>query len=180
MQYSVAVAGAGYKCSCVEGYELREATCQAKLSFPKMNVLFTNTNAVYMVDPTSTRSNSLHEVLANLTSVSGLDFHYKKKLLFYTDVDKRKVFQVRLDETGRHVVAQHKRDYRCVTRDTWVDYPPVPVYLRAAAVMNVKVFIVKHNCYLRTNSKQLLYSHLNFTVADKNWSRYRQLLNSDL
>ena len=118
VQYSVAVAGAGYKCSCVEGYELREATCQAKLSFPKMNVLFTNTNAVYMVDPTSTRSNSLHEVLANLTSVSGLDFHYKKKLLFYTDVDKRKVFQVRLDETGRHVVAQHKRDYRCVTRDT--------------------------------------------------------------
>ena len=151
MKFSVAVAGAGYKCSCVEGYELREATCQAKLSFPKMNVLFTNTNAVYMVDPTSTRSNSLHEVLANLTSVSGLDFHYKKKLLFYTDVDKRKVFQVRLDETGRRVVAQHKRDYRCVTRDTCADYPPV--YCAA-----VKLFIVKHITVTFTKQTVAIFS----------------------
>ena len=102
-----------YKCSCVEGYDLKTVSgvkmCQAKKSFPKMNVMFTNTNAIYMMDPTSNRNNK-HEILSNATSASGLDFHYKKKLLFYTDVDKRKVFQMHLDETGKFVT--HKRDYR--------------------------------------------------------------------
>ena len=106
-------ADGNYKCSCVEGYDLNTVAgvqmCQAKKSFPKMNVMFTNTNAIYMMDPTSNRNN-LHEILSNATSASGLDFHYKKKLLFYTDVDKRKVFQMHFDETGKSVT--HKRDYR--------------------------------------------------------------------
>ena len=82
--------------------------CQAKLSYPKMNIMFTNTNTIYMKDPTGNRKEI--DLRVNATSASGLDFHYKKKLLFYTDVDKRKVFQMHFDESTHKVT--HKRDYR--------------------------------------------------------------------
>ena len=98
-----------YRCSCVEGYELKNNMCQAKLIWPKMNIMFTNTNTIYMKDPTGNRNN-IHDLNVNATSASGLDFHYKKKLLFYTDVDKRKVFQMHFDESTYKVT--HKRDYR--------------------------------------------------------------------
>ena len=74
-----------------------------------MNIMFTNTNTIYMKDPTGNRKN-IHDLNVNATSASGLDFHYKKKLLFYTDVDKRKVFQMHFDESTYKVT--HKRDYR--------------------------------------------------------------------
>ena len=97
-----------YRCSCVEGYELKNNMCRAKLSFPKMNILFTNTKSVFMMDPD--RTNSQKEIFADLKSGSGLDFHYKKKLLFVTDVDKRKVYQMHFDEAEK--TATKKRDYR--------------------------------------------------------------------
>ena len=101
-----------YRCSCVEGYELKNQMCRAKLSFPKMNILFTNKDSIFMMDPD--RSNSQIDISSqikkDLKSASGLDFHYKKKLLFVTDVDKRKVFQMHFDESEKTLT--QKRDYR--------------------------------------------------------------------
>ena len=51
------------------------------------------------------------KAIANATSASGLDFHYKRNLLFFTDTDKRKVYQMQLTKSG---TAIHKRDYRYV------------------------------------------------------------------
>ena len=99
-----------YKCSCVDGYDLNDNNvCQAKLTFPKMKLLFTNTKSIYSIDK---NGNAKRELLSNATSASGLDFHYRKQFLFYTDVghDKKKVYQMQLDESGNHLSL--KRDYR--------------------------------------------------------------------
>ena len=74
-----------------------------------MKILFTNTNSIYMMDPTGNRNN-LVELKSDAVSASGLDFHYKKNLVFYTDVDKRKVFQMHFYEPGKALT--HMRDYR--------------------------------------------------------------------
>ena len=90
---------------------MKNNECKAKLTFPKMNILFTNTNSIFLMDPNRNGNRkNLHELISNASSASGLDFHYKKKLLFYTDVDKRKVFQMHFDEPGKKLT--HKRDYR--------------------------------------------------------------------
>ena len=97
----------GFKCTCVEGYELEDRTyCKAKLSYPKMKIYFTHTDTIYSMD---SRGNS-RKAIANATKASGLDFHYKRKLLFFTDTEKRKVYQMQLDESGEKAIS--KRDYR--------------------------------------------------------------------
>ena len=96
-----------YKCTCVDGYELKNKNyCQAKLTFPKMKLFFTNTDTIWTMD----KQGNGRTAVANATAASGLDFHYKRKLLFFTDTDKRKVYQMQLDDAGAK--ATHRRDYR--------------------------------------------------------------------
>jgi low density lipoprotein-related protein 2 len=80
--------------------------CKAKLSYPKMKIFFTHTDSIYSMD---SRGNS-RKAIANATAASGLDFHYKRKLLFFTDTDKRKVYQMQMDDSWTKAI--HKRDYR--------------------------------------------------------------------
>jgi low density lipoprotein-related protein 2 len=39
------------------------------------------------------------QLLVNTTSGSGLDFHYKKQLLFWSDIETRKVYSVKMSDT---------------------------------------------------------------------------------
>lgn len=71
-----------------------------------MRLYFTHTNMIYSMDMNGKNRMDI----ANATAASGLDFHYKRRLLFFTDTDKRKVYQLRLDETGTKPI--NKRDYR--------------------------------------------------------------------
>ena len=96
-----------FKCTCIEGYELEDRTyCKAKLSYPKMKIFFTHTDTIYTMDSRGNKRNAI----ANATAASGLDFHYKRRLLFFTDTEKRKVYQMQLDESGKKAI--NKRDYR--------------------------------------------------------------------
>jgi low density lipoprotein-related protein 2 len=96
-----------YECTCVNGYELDgRSHCRAKKSLTKMRLYFTHTNMIY-----SMGMDGKDKVdIANATAASGLDFHFKRRLLFFTDTDKRKVYQLRLDSTGTKTIS--KRDYR--------------------------------------------------------------------
>ena len=72
----------------------------------KMKIFFTHTDTIYTMD---SRGNK-RTAIANATAASGLDFHYKRRLLFFTDTEKRKVYQMQLDESGKKAI--NKRDYR--------------------------------------------------------------------
>ena len=71
-----------------------------------MMIYFTHTDKIFKMD---VNGNNRQEV-ANATAASGLDYHLKKNLLFFTDTDKRKVYQVHLNERGSRSVTG--RDYR--------------------------------------------------------------------
>ena len=45
--------------------------------------------------------NGQEEVVSNVSAVSGLDFHYKKNVLFYSDTEKRKIYRIHLDKSGK-------------------------------------------------------------------------------
>ena len=94
------------QCTCVAGYELTGRThCQAKKSLNKMKLFFTHTNMIFSMgmdgkDKVFQRKNEKKNKysfprpqvsIANATAASGLDFHFKRHLLFFTDTDKRKV-----------------------------------------------------------------------------------------
>ena len=99
-----------YRCTCTAGYELNGRThCQAKKSLTKMRLYFTHTNMIYSMDMDGKNKVDI----ANATAASGLDFHYKRRLLFFTDTNKRKVYQLRLDSTGTKTLS--RRDYRCIS-----------------------------------------------------------------
>lgn len=106
-QFCTNTAGS-FKCSCAPGYSLLlPRHCKANNSkcvifYPHMNIMvmilsnrsgtemkliFGHHSAIYKTDSQGT---SL-ETITNTTAVSGIDFHYGKNLLFWSDVETRKV-----------------------------------------------------------------------------------------
>lgn len=52
-----------------------------------MQLMFAHHSSIYKIDSTG---NSL-ELFTNTTAASGLDFHFAKNMLFWSDVETRKV-----------------------------------------------------------------------------------------
>ncbi|XKL63596.1 hypothetical protein PGB90_005960 [Kerria lacca] len=77
-----------YICSCYTGFELQDnKTCMAGKSFAPYSVYFAHDRSILKMD--SHGQNQM--VLANGSSVSGLDYHYNKNFLFWIDVKTKKV-----------------------------------------------------------------------------------------
>lgn len=82
-----------YQCHCGDGYLLSEMKhCKAKNS-TDMQLVFAHHSALYRADSKGT---SL-EVVTNATAASGLDFHFTKNILFWSDVETRKIYSINLD-----------------------------------------------------------------------------------
>ena len=100
----------------MEGYEkVGTNECRAKKNTAKMQLYFTHIDTIYKMDVSNCENKCAGGTptqVANATAASGLDFHYKRRLLFFTDTNKRKVYQLRLDSTGTKTLS--RRDYRCI------------------------------------------------------------------
>jgi len=86
-----------HQCTCVSGYERRGDTCKAKTSYSKMKLYVAQHSKILAVDLTPTDNGNNAKQIMDTESASGLDYHLKKKALFYTDVEKRKVFRIGID-----------------------------------------------------------------------------------
>lgn len=75
-----------YMCSCARGYILQDKKCLA-LNSTLLMLYFAHDKAIYSMNQ---RGEDYH-IIANTTGASGLDFHYGKNLLFWSDVKTRKV-----------------------------------------------------------------------------------------
>lgn len=77
-----------YMCACAPGYLLsgNKARCVAP-NAADMRIYFAYDKNVYRMNP---RGEDSH-IVANTTGASGLDFHYEKNLLFWSDIKTRKV-----------------------------------------------------------------------------------------
>lgn len=82
---------AAYKCACAPGYTLVDGKRCAAGAEAAPQLLMAHEKAVLRMD--------LHgrapAPLANATQAAGLDFHYKKNLLFWSDLKTRKVSHCR-------------------------------------------------------------------------------------
>lgn len=58
-----------------------------------MRIFFAHHSAIYKIDAIG----SSIEVLANTTAASGIDFHFEKRLLFWSDVETKKIYSMPLD-----------------------------------------------------------------------------------
>ncbi|XP_066998103.2 low-density lipoprotein receptor-related protein 2 [Anabrus simplex] len=77
-----------YTCSCIPGYVLVDRThCMSQNSSEPMELFFAHDRSVWRM--------GLHgehkRLMANTTGASGLDFHYERNLLFWSDIKTRKV-----------------------------------------------------------------------------------------
>ncbi|XP_046659437.1 low-density lipoprotein receptor-related protein 2 [Homalodisca vitripennis] len=83
-----------YTCSCHAGYQLLDKARCVVSNANNIKVLFAHDRSVYKMDAYG-RSQQL---IANTTAASGLDFHYTKNLLFWTDVKTKKIHSQMLQE----------------------------------------------------------------------------------
>ncbi|OTF77483.1 hypothetical protein BLA29_012531, partial [Euroglyphus maynei] len=75
-----------YQCHCGNGYILDENHhCKAENS-SDMQIMFVHHSSIYRMDFSG---NSL-EIITNATAASGLDYHFAKNILFWSDVETRK------------------------------------------------------------------------------------------
>ncbi|XP_013773508.1 low-density lipoprotein receptor-related protein 2-like isoform X2 [Limulus polyphemus] len=83
-----------FECSCAAGYKLVPPRhCRAENS-TQMRLLFTHHSAVYRSDAQGLNL----EIITNTTAASGLDFHYNKGLIFWSDTETRKVYKLRASD----------------------------------------------------------------------------------
>lgn len=76
-----------YTCSCYPGYQLLD---KARCVSPNSNnllVFFAHDRSVYRMDSHGRNQ----QLIANTTTASGLDFHFSKNLLYWTDTKTKKV-----------------------------------------------------------------------------------------
>ncbi|RWS16465.1 low-density lipoprotein receptor-related protein 2-like protein [Dinothrombium tinctorium] len=82
-----------FKCSCVSGYTLvYPRHCKANNS-TEMRIIFAHHSSIYKTD--SHGSNL--DIITNTTAASGVDFHFGKKLVFWSDIETRKLYSINLN-----------------------------------------------------------------------------------
>ncbi|RWS22675.1 low-density lipoprotein receptor-related protein 2-like protein, partial [Leptotrombidium deliense] len=85
-----------YKCTCVAGYTLvAPRHCKANNS-TEMRIIFAHHSSIFKTD--SHGSNL--DVITNTTAASGVDFHYGKKLVFWSDIETRKLYSLNLNKNS--------------------------------------------------------------------------------
>lgn len=82
----------GYICSCATGYNLLERSKCVAPNASDMIIYFAWEKTVYKMN---SRGEGV-KIVANTTGASGLDFHYDKNLLFWSDIKTRKVHSQQL------------------------------------------------------------------------------------
>jgi low density lipoprotein-related protein 2 len=85
-----------FKCSCVKGYKLEKdgKICTAE---EQAVLYFVHHQNIFRLHPSS---NDKKELLLNTTSGSGLDFHFQRKLLFWSDLETRKIYSIKIQENS--------------------------------------------------------------------------------
>ena len=80
-----------YKCSCVAGYKRRDDICVADpAENSKMKLIFAYHNKLVVMD----KSGKTVRQLTNASDASGVDFHLKNKLIYFTDTTTRKIYKL--------------------------------------------------------------------------------------
>ncbi|XP_013781727.1 low-density lipoprotein receptor-related protein 2-like [Limulus polyphemus] len=83
-----------FECTCAAGYRLVPPRhCRAENS-TQMMLLFTHHSKIYKSDPQGLNL----EIIANTTATSAVDFHYNKGLIFWSDTQTRKVYQLQASD----------------------------------------------------------------------------------
>lgn len=82
-----------YKCSCIDGYTLQPPRSCKLNNGTQPHLLFAHHNSIFKLDFQTDKQMNL-QILSNSTAASGLDFHYEKQLIFWTDVDTKKIYSI--------------------------------------------------------------------------------------
>ncbi|XP_040583657.2 LOW QUALITY PROTEIN: low-density lipoprotein receptor-related protein 2 [Lepeophtheirus salmonis] len=80
-----------YSCSCADGYERRDSNCVAKATYPKMSLFAEHVDdMIYQFD----QNGKEIKKVTNASDASDIDFNWRRKRLFFTDTEKKKVYNV--------------------------------------------------------------------------------------
>ncbi|XP_037092504.1 low-density lipoprotein receptor-related protein 2-like [Pollicipes pollicipes] len=82
-----------FRCLCEVGYQLNGTTCRAENS-EALRLYYAHEKKIVRLDP---RHPADAEVVVNTTAASGIDYHYQRDMLFWSDVDTQKVYRSRLN-----------------------------------------------------------------------------------
>lgn len=94
-QRCTSLTASTFRCSCEDGYTfVAPRTCKLANGTQPL-LLFAHHNAVFRMDAAQNL-----QILSNTTSASGLDFHYEKQLIFWSDVDTKKIYSISLKNSS--------------------------------------------------------------------------------
>nr|CAD7197742.1 unnamed protein product [Timema douglasi] len=92
-----------YKCSCAPGYGLIDRTHCAATNSTALMLYFVHDRSVWRINP-RLKPDPSPQLIANTTGASGLDYHYDKNMLFWSDVKTRKIHSRPLWEEKPHLM----------------------------------------------------------------------------
>lgn len=95
-QYCVNTEGS-YKCSCSPGYSLLPPRHCKAINSTDMRILFAHHSSIFRTD----QQVSTLDIVTNTNSSSGLDYHFDRKLLFWSDVQTRNIYSINVENTAK-------------------------------------------------------------------------------
>ncbi|XP_046995596.1 low-density lipoprotein receptor-related protein 2 [Schistocerca americana] len=126
-----------YACSCVDGYELRDRKNCFAVNGSSLQLYFAHDLSVWRMN---SKGQDL-QLIANSTGASGLDYHYRRNLLFWSDTKTRKIHSQALMS---EVSAYGAKDF--TLPGTWapvalaVDWVGDKVYVADAVGQKIDIF----------------------------------------
>nr|CAH7742116.1 unnamed protein product [Callosobruchus chinensis] len=84
-----------YSCSCAPGYKLKEKNRCIAENGSSMMLYFAHEKSIYGISPSG---GSSFRVIVNTTGASGLDYHYTRNMLYWSDLKTKKIHSQQLVE----------------------------------------------------------------------------------
>ncbi|ERL86348.1 hypothetical protein D910_03756 [Dendroctonus ponderosae] len=126
-----------YSCLCAPGYKLKNQNRCIADDSSNMQLYFAHDKSIFVMNP----SGSSIRVVVNTTGASGLDFHYKKNVMFWSDVKTKRIHSQQLRINGFDAIEQD-----IVLPGTWlpiaiaVDWVGEKLYVADAIGQKIDVF----------------------------------------
>lgn len=91
----------GYLCACAVGYVLNgKNRCFAQNGTSPLEIIFAHEKAVYRMQARGTDV----RIIANSTGASGVDFHYQRNTLYWSDAKTKRVRSVSVRIYGQYII----------------------------------------------------------------------------
>ncbi|KAK2724586.1 hypothetical protein QYM36_001171, partial [Artemia franciscana] len=129
----------GFECACQEGYSLEDGKSCYAANNESFRIIFAHQSNIFEINANGSTKETL---VSNASTASGIDYHYRLKQIYFSDVESKKIYSLPLDATreGRQSRTDINALSNWVPISVAVDWVGDKLYVVDALAQKIDVF----------------------------------------